>query len=243
LFWPEHSWGNEHGFFVGRDWVNLLEGTWIWTIEGKRQILGLGVSIVPQFSKILSYNLAILPFSGWPCSWIFDKNKCPLTSPQSSVGLFESAPLKASDYDKDRSKKTYVSNQFEWLENLTYFSPNNIAQFRFIFGTVIGVLGFAYALASFRQGWLLRFFLGNAFFFFGLSLASASTDRRSEHVGIEVVVIAELKLRDKQQHIFAAHLVRAEWSDDSVFNAEYRPKRTHRVTPGLTRWSIVTPGV
>jgi hypothetical protein len=72
---------------------------------------------------------------------------------------------------------------------------------------------------------------------------NADSDEKWQHVGIEVVVIAELKPRDKQQHIFAAHLVRAEWSDDSVFNAEYRPKRTHRVTPGLTRWSIVTPGV
>jgi hypothetical protein len=174
LFWPEHPWGDYSGFFVSRYRINLFENIWGRTIERKRQIFGFGISIVPQFSKILSYNLAILPFSGWPCSWIFDKNKCSLTSSQSSVGLFESAPLKTGDYDKDRSKKTYVSNHFEWLENLTYFSPNNIAQLRFIFGTVIGVLGFAYALASFRQGWLLRFCLGIAFFFFGLSLASAS---------------------------------------------------------------------
>jgi hypothetical protein len=64
------------------------------------------------------------------------------------------------------------------------------------------------------------------------SLASAY--RRAKHVGIEAVVIAELKLYDVESHVFAAHLVeRTERSDDSAPNMEYRPKRTHRVTAGL----------
>jgi hypothetical protein len=37
------------------------------------------------------------------------------------------------------------------------------------------------------------------------SLASAY--RRSEHVGVETIIIAELKLGDVQGHIFTAHLV------------------------------------
>jgi hypothetical protein len=37
------------------------------------------------------------------------------------------------------------------------------------------------------------------------SLASAY--RRPEHVGVETIVIAELKLREVQRHVFPAHLV------------------------------------
>jgi hypothetical protein len=61
-----------------------------------------------------------------------------------------------------------------------------------------------------------------------------SADRRSEHVGVETVVISELKFGNVERHIFSIRLVEcAERSNDSIFNAEYRLKRTHCVTTGL----------
>jgi hypothetical protein len=52
-----------------------------------------------------------------------------------------------------------------------------------------------------------------------------SAYRRSEHVGIEAVVVAELKLRDIERHIFCAHLV--ERADHAAL--EDRPKSLNRV--------------
>jgi hypothetical protein len=66
-----------------------------------------------------------------------------------------------------------------------------------------------------------------------LASYSASTSCHSEHVGIEPIVVPELKLRDAERHVFDTFVKRAERSDDSVFNAEYRPNRTHLVTTGL----------
>jgi len=63
---------------------------------------------------------------------------------------------------------------------------------------------------------------------------STPSNSRSEHVGIETVVVAELKFSDVERHIFLAHFVdRGELSLDSTFDVEYRPKRAHRVTTGL----------
>jgi hypothetical protein len=38
-------------------------------------------------------------------------------------------------------------------------------------------------------------------------MTSASLNCRSENVGIEPIVVAELKFRDVERHIFGAHLV------------------------------------
>jgi hypothetical protein len=50
-------------------------------------------------------------------------------------------------------------------------------------------------------------------------------DRCSEHVGIEPVIISELKLRDVQRHVFGARFV--ERADDAAL--EDRPKALNRV--------------
>jgi len=69
-----------------------------------------------------------------------------------------------------------------------------------------------------------------------------SSNRRAEDIGVFVIVVAKLKLRNVKRNIFGAGFVeRAERSGDSTFNAEYRPKRIHRVTTGLD--PVVTPGV
>jgi hypothetical protein len=55
--------------------------------------------------------------------------------------------------------------------------------------------------------------------------ASAACYRFLKHVGIEAIVVTELKFRDVQRHIFCAHLV------ESANNAalEQRPKAVNRV--------------
>jgi hypothetical protein len=58
-----------------------------------------------------------------------------------------------------------------------------------------------------------------------IALVSASANRRSENVGIETVVISELKLRDVQRHIFGADFV--ECADHAAL--EDRPKAFNRV--------------
>jgi hypothetical protein len=89
--------------------------------------------------------------------------------------------------------------------------------------------------------WRNGYFSENVSIALGID-ASAPCYGASENVRVLPVVISKFKLGNVKRHIFSAHFVRAEWSDDSVFNAEYRPKRTHRVTPGLTRGSMVTSG-
>ncbi len=54
----------------------------------------------------------------------------------------------------------------------------------------------------------------------GFCVCLTSCDSRSEYVGIEAIVIAELKLRDVQRHIFGAHFVKC--ANDAPF--EDRPK-------------------
>ena len=51
--------------------------------------------------------------------------------------------------------------------------------------------------------------------FLALRNALASTNRRPERVGIEAVIVAELKLGNVKRHIFAAHLV--EHADNTAF--------------------------
>ena len=55
--------------------------------------------------------------------------------------------------------------------------------------------------------------------------ASASLNRRAEYVGVMPVVVAELKLRNVQRHVFAADLVEA--ADDPAL--EDRPEALNRV--------------
>ncbi len=55
---------------------------------------------------------------------------------------------------------------------------------------------------------------------------STSANRRSENVSILTVVVAELKLRDIQRHIFAADLVEA--ADDPAFDD--RPETLDRLS-------------
>ena len=55
--------------------------------------------------------------------------------------------------------------------------------------------------------------------------ASAACYRRSKHVGVVAVVVAELKFRDVQRHIFGAHLV--ERADHAAL--EDAPKAFNRV--------------
>jgi len=63
---------------------------------------------------------------------------------------------------------------------------------------------------------------------------STSCNRRTEHVGIEAVIIAKLKLSDVERHIFSTHLVVKRLNVRRLgVQCEYRPKRTHLVTTGL----------
>ncbi len=74
----------------------------------------------------------------------------------------------------------------------------------------------------------------------------ASACRRSEHVGVEAVVVAELKLRNVQRHIFGTHLT--ERADIKVgCRPAYSTSSIHQRNPtssppGLTRWSMLTCG-
>jgi hypothetical protein len=58
-----------------------------------------------------------------------------------------------------------------------------------------------------------------------VAIVSASTNSRSEDIGIEPIVISKLKLRDLQWHIFGADLVEA--SDNAAF--EDRPETLNRI--------------
>jgi hypothetical protein len=57
----------------------------------------------------------------------------------------------------------------------------------------------------------------------------ASLNRRSENVGIEPIVVAELKFGDVQRHVFCADLVEAP--DDAAF--EDRPEALGKKTNTL----------
>jgi hypothetical protein len=63
---------------------------------------------------------------------------------------------------------------------------------------------------------------------------SATCYTRSENVCVLPIVVPKFKIGNVEQNVFGADLVeRAERSDDSTFDGEYRPNRTHRVTTGL----------
>jgi hypothetical protein len=89
--------------------------------------------------------------------------------------FFESIPLQQSNKcENGRKNSNYVKpteRSYQITQSEFNPQPNSL---RVLFGSIVSILGFAYAVAGIRQCWFLRFLLGIAFFLGGAFLAPSN---------------------------------------------------------------------
>ncbi len=222
LLWPKQSRTDRGGCFFGCYWIDDVKNGWPGAIQRNDQILGRRISAIFDGNGEAANNLISSLFRRLPIELIDSReNEGSFARSQGLIGFIKSAPLEAANnYQQKGTNSEYRGDEGD---RLFEFSSPTIGQFIFFLGFLIGLSSIPFIFS--RHCWLtpIGILVGGLLIILGSYLTPL--DRRSENVRIHTVIIAELKFRDIERHIFGAHLV--ERADHAAF--EDRPESFNRV--------------